>query len=406
MEKQRNPKLIRSLLIAGALLIIFARLLDQWLLPTLKAGLDATGPFIWGFVLAYLLRFAVNPLQKLFERITKAKSGSRWARILAIAIVMLLTVGLIAAFCIIVIPQLYDNIVRLADDLPKYLEEISSWIESLAATFHIEFSANDLNIFESLLDAMGKLISQNASDIVTLAGNIVIGVAGGVFDAFITFMVAFYLLADSKRYKRLTKRALRSFTPSDKSYDELIDFVREADGVMGRYISGRLIQTLILTALACIGFAAIGMDYFLLIGLLVGLLNIIPYIGPWIAAIPALILALLDSPSTALWALIILVALQLIDNFLLGPNILGERLKVSPLWIFVGIIIGGAMFGLPGMLLGAPAVAIIGGLLEKFIDFRERTKAKSDGGSQAGSGSGSADNNKNITTEKEEKENG
>ena len=63
MEKQRNPKLIRSLLIAGALLIIFARLLDQWLLPTLKAGLDATGPFIWGFVLAYLLRFAVNPLQ-------------------------------------------------------------------------------------------------------------------------------------------------------------------------------------------------------------------------------------------------------------------------------------------------------------------------------------------------------
>ena len=368
---RKNRGLLRILLAAGILLLLFSRFLDQWLLPALKAGLDATGPFIWGFVLAYLLSFAVNPLQKLFERLTRSKPGTRWARLLSAAICLLLTVGFIAGLAWLLAPQIYDNVIRLSQNMPSYLDSIANWLIETAAKLNLKLSSDDLDLLNSFWQSLGNLISQNTQDIVTLAGKLLLGIGTGVFDTFIAFIVAFYLLADASRYKRLTKRLLRSFMKDETKYNNTLSFIHESDSVMGRYIGGRLIQLLIFTILACIGFGVVGLDYFLLVGVMVGVLNIIPYIGPWIAAIPALILALLESPATALWTLVVIIALQLLDNFVLGPRILGDRLRVSPLWIFVGIIIGGAMFGLPGMLLGAPAVAIIGKLLEKFVEYRE-----------------------------------
>lgn len=370
-NNRKNRGLLRILLAAGVLLLLFSRFLDQWLLPAFKAGLDATGPFIWGFVLAYLLRFAVNPLQKLFERLTRAKPGTRWARLLSAAICLLLTVGFIAGLAWLLAPQIYDNVIRLSQNMPSYLDSIANWLIETAAKLNLKLSSDDLDLLNSFWQSLGNLISQNTQDIVTLAGKLLLGIGTGVFDTFIAFIVAFYLLADASRYKRLTKRLLRSFMKDETKYNNTLSFIHESDSVMGRYIGGRLIQLLIFTILACIGFGVVGLDYFLLVGVMVGVLNIIPYIGPWIAAIPALILALLESPATALWTLVVIIALQLLDNFVLGPRILGDSLRVSPLWIFVGIIIGGAMFGLPGMLLGAPAVAIIGKLLEKFVEYRE-----------------------------------
>ncbi len=101
---------------------------------------------------------------------------------------------------------------------------------------------------------MGNLISQNTQDIVTLAGKLLLGIGTGVFDTFIAFIVAFYLLADASRYKRLTKRLLRSFMKDETKYNNTLSFIHESDSVMGRYIGGRLIQLLIFTILACIGF--------------------------------------------------------------------------------------------------------------------------------------------------------
>lgn len=378
-NNRKNRGLLRILLAAGVLLLLFSRFLDQWLLPTFKAGLNATGPFIWGFVLAYLLRFAVNPLQKLFEKLTRSKPGTRWARLLSAVICLLLTVGFIAGLAWLLAPQIYDNVIRLSQNMSSYLDSIANWLIETAAKLHIDLSSDDLDLLNSFWQSLGSLIAQNTQDIVTLAGKLLLGIGTGVFDTFIAFIVAFYLLADANRYKRLTKRLLHSFMKDETKYNNTLSFIHESDSVMGRYIGGRLIQLLIFTILACIGFGVVGLDYFLLVGVMVGVLNIIPYVGPWIAAIPALILALLESPATALWTLIVIIALQLLDNFVLGPRILGDRLRVSPLWIFVGIIIGGAMFGLPGMLLGAPAVAIIGKLLEKFVEYRENASDPASG---------------------------
>ncbi len=376
MDKKQQRKLFIYVFIAVVAVIILAKLIDQWLFPALKAGVSAIGPFLLGFVIAYLMRFAVNPLERLIRRSAKAKSNSRWPRILSATIITLLFVGILASVCVIVIPQLYENLVRLAKALPGYLDDIYHGVKSFGERLNITMPETANGMLESIMQSFGSFATDNAGNIVTAAGNLMVSIGTGLFNIFIAFVVAFYLLADSKRYKHITKRAIRCVMTEKKSYNGFMGFVRQADQVMGHYVSGKLLQTLILTVAACIGFAIVGMDYFLLLGVLVGILNLVPYIGPWIAAIPAVTLALLESPTTALWAIAVIIILQVLDNFVIGPHILGEKLKVSPLWIFVGIIVGGAMFGLPGMLLGAPAVAIINGLLEKFIEYREAKNAE------------------------------
>lgn len=374
MNKQQK-KLFIYVFIGVIAVIILAKLIDQWLFPTIKAGVNAIGPFLLGFVVAYLMRFAVNPVEKCLRNITKAKKDARWPRTVSITLVLLLFIGLLTAICVVVIPQLYENMVRLAKELPGYIDSIYNTVKQLGQRLNLTMPETANGLLESIMKSFGSFATDNAGNIVTAAGNLIVSIGSGLFNVFIAFVVAFYLLMDSKRYKHITKRALRCVFPSQKNYDGFMTFIHLSNGVMGRYVSGKLVQTLILTVSACLGFAIVGMDYFLLMGVLVGILNLVPYIGPWIAAVPALVLAMLESPTTALWVGIVIIVLQILDNFVLGPHILGEKLKVSPLWIFVGIIVGGAMFGLPGMLLGAPAVAIINGLLEKFIEYRQSKNA-------------------------------
>ena len=151
--------------------------------------------------------------------------------------------------------------------------------------------------------------------------------------------------------------------------------------MLGKYITGRLIETAILGVLCFIGLSIFGVDYSLIMAVTVALTNLIPYFGPWLGAVPVVLLAFLNNPASALWLAIFLLVLQIIDNYIVSPKILGDMLEVSALWILVGVIVGGGMFGLWGMLLGAPAMSILSGLWNRFFKWRagEQAKKEQDG---------------------------
>ena len=166
-----------------------------------------------------------------------------------------------------------------------------------------------------------------------------------------------------------------------KKRDGIKRFLRETDVVLGKYITGRLIETAILGVLCFIGLSIFGVDYSLIMAVTVALTNLIPYFGPWLGAVPVVLLAFLNNPASALWLAIFLLVLQIIDNYIVSPKILGDMLEVSALWILVGVIVGGGMFGLWGMLLGAPAMSILSGLWNRFFKWRagEQAKKEQDG---------------------------
>ena len=374
-----SKKFFTSLFIVLALLLVLSRLLDQWLIPVLRAGLAAAIPFIIGLVLAYLLRFAINPLERLILKLFKVKKPSRLIRIISITVVMLLFLGALVALLWGLIPSLYRNLADLAGRVPGYLEQIANWADDIIAQSGLQFSQNAAEMINTLAQKIGEHLSSHAEEYAQMASRTIFGFIGTLVDCFLGILVAFYLLTDTHRYKRLLSRIITVFISDTKKQAGIKRFLRETDGVLGKYITGRLIETAVLGVLCFIGLSIFGVDYSLIMAVTVALTNLIPYFGPWLGAIPVLLLAFLNNPGSAIWIAIFLLALQIIDNYIVSPKILGDMLEVSALWILVGVILGGGMFGVWGMILGAPAMSILSGLWNRFFKWRASEQAKKDG---------------------------
>ena len=376
-----SKKFFTGLYIVLALLLVLSRLLDQWLIPVLKAGLAAAVPFLIGIVLAYLLRFAVNPLERLLLKLFKPKRKTRFIRIAAVTIAIILFLGVLTALLWGLIPNLYRNLADLAGRMPQYLESITQWADGVIAQSGLQFSQNAAQMINTLAQKLGEHFASHAEEYAQMACRTIFGLFGALFDFFLGMLVAFYLLLTPQRYKRLAGRMLTAIINEPKKRDGIKRFLRETDVVLGKYITGRLIETAILGVLCFIGLSIFGVDYSLIMAVTVALTNLIPYFGPWLGAVPVVLLAFLNNPASALWLAIFLLVLQIIDNYIVSPKILGDMLEVSALWILVGVIVGGGMFGLWGMLLGAPAMSILSGLWNRFFKWRagEQAKKEQDG---------------------------
>ena len=371
-----SKKFFTGLFIVLALLLVLSRLLDQWLIPVLKAGLAAAVPFLIGIVLAYLLRFAVNPLERLLLKLFKPKRKTRFIRIAAVTIAIILFLGVLTALLWGLIPNLYRNLADLAGRMPQYLESITQWADGVIAQSGLQFSQNAAQMINTLAQKLGEHFASHAEEYAQMASRTIFGLFGALFDFFLGMLVAFYLLLTPQRYKRLAGRMLTAIINEPKKRDGIKRFLRETDVVLGKYITGRLIETAILGVLCFIGLSIFGVDYSLIMAVTVALTNLIPYFGPWLGAVPVVLLAFLNNPASALWLAIFLLVLQIIDNYIVSPKILGDMLEVSALWILVGVIVGGGMFGLWGMLLGAPAMSILSGLWNRFFKWRAGEQAK------------------------------
>lgn len=375
-QNRDSKRFLKGLLIVLILAIIFKYLFEHWMVPTLLAGVSAAGPFIIGLVIAYLMRFAVNPLERLLMKLLRKKEPKRWIRVTAAAVSLLVLLGAAVGLLCGIVPSIYYNIVDLLSVLPEYLESIGTWIDELLAHSNVELSQSAAEMLRDGLSKLGNGIVENLSEYVAVAGNVIISVGVSVFNVLIGILVAFYVLMDSPRYARLGNRALRALISDERRYQSAKAFIAETDTVMGKYINGKLIETFAVGVICFLGFLILGAPYDLLMSVIVALMNLVPYVGPVLGAVPVVVLSLLESPQQAIWIIGFLVLLQVLDNYVIGPKIIGNMLKVSPLWILVGVIIGGGMFGLPGMLLGVPAMALLSGLFNRFTQWREQQRVQ------------------------------
>lgn len=289
---------------------------------------------------------------------------------------MLLFLGALIGLLCGLIPSLYRNLADLAGRIPGYLEQIAKWADKVIAQSGLQFSQNAAGMINTLAQKIGDHLTSHAEEYAQIASRTLFGIFGTLFDFFLGVLVAFYLLTDTHRYKRLVSRVITATISDPKKQTGIKAFLRETDCVLGKYITGRLIETAILGVLCFIGLSIFGVDYSLIMAVTVALTNLIPYFGPWLGAVPVILLAFLNNPASAVWIAVFLLVLQIIDNYIVSPKILGDMLEVSALWILVGVILGGGMFGIWGMILGAPAMSIISGLWNRFFKWRAQEQAK------------------------------
>lgn len=316
-------------------------------------------PFFWAFGVAYIL----NPLMLYFEKQLKL------TRFFSISLVYILVLGFIILTITILTPTISNNIGEIVSNMPLYIKKTQLWFDSHLSKFNLANNQEIINYINRNLNNIADRLTSSLNSTFNFALTKAIAFTSSFIKMIFGFIISVYILKDKENFIRNIKRLL--YAVFDKnSIDSFLIFGAEVNSMFSRYIIGKTIDSLIIGILCAAGLTILDIPYSLLISFIVGVTNMIPYFGPFIGMIPAFLITLFYDPIEALKVLGFILLLQQFDGWYLGPKILGEKVGVSPFWIILAVILGGGTFGVLGMFLGVPAVAILKVSMERYISKR------------------------------------
>lgn len=357
MEKNKKIPYIHILPLIIIAIVLY-KIID---IPfSLSVVLEILRPFFIAFALAYLL----NPMVKYLEKSFKLnRNGS-------IFFTYLIVLGAVTFIITIVTPNIIESIGNLVTNTPDYIRKAQKYIQYNVTKFEILSGTQITQSVESLLRNFLLSFSGFADTAVNEVLKQAINVTAILLKLIISIVISIYMLKDKENFKRQIKRFIYAVFDYNNS-KKIINLGIEIDHIFTKYLIGKFIDSLIIGTLGFIILALIvRAPYSLLLSVIIGITNMIPYFGPFIGAVPAIIITLFIAPIKAIWVAVAILGLQQFDGLYLGPKILGDHVGVKPFWIISAITIGGAMFGFVGMLLGVPVIAVLRLIMVRFIDRR------------------------------------
>ena len=333
-------------------------------------------PFLIGFGLLLLLLPVVNRMEWVFNRVFfRRKPHPKLNRALSTAVAVLLLLALLAGFFAIMLPQLITSVKSILQYITNFVTVNQDRIKEFLLKY--EFLSIE---GEKLVIAWENIVSQTmnyTSFLLNYVKAIAVGVSSGVYSVVIHFLVgliaAIYLMIDKETFCAQTKKVCYAlFKPS--TCETLIYWTRRANKIFAGFIVGKILDSAIIGVLCYVCMLIFRIEYPLLISVIIGVTNIIPFFGPFIGAIPSILVLLLVNPLSALWFGVFILILQQLDGNVIGPFILGDYVGVSAFWIMIAIVIGGGLFGFAGMLLGVPVFGTAYAIFRSVIDVRLKKK--------------------------------
>ena len=330
----------------------------------LKGSVAILMPFIIGFSIAYLLNPAVVYIEKKIDKYIKILvNRTKIKRVISIFITYVIFVGFLVWFLIIVLPQFYQSLLRLFDQLAKgyseYQEQIDRIAEALDLSMYLDFALLDQADFSDISDVLAKALPIILSKAYSFTSSI--------FKFFMGVIISVYVIFDKERFIAGSKKIVTILIPKN-NIDKTNIFLNETNNIFKSFFVGKTLDSIIIGFLCFIGLMLMENPYPIVISVIVGITNMIPYFGPFIGAVPGVIITMIYSPSMALWLVLFIFALQQFDGLILGPKILGDSTGIEPFWVLLAIIVGGALFGVLGMLLGVPVFAVFYNVSKKIIN--------------------------------------
>lgn len=361
-------------------------------LPVLKKALqklaNILNPFIWGLVFTYLLtplmrtleRSCFFPLGKKLYKKSKKSEGKarRFGRALSVLVSIIVLLAVLTALVYMILPQLYSSIETIVTNSPAYLENLGVWVDQTLKDFpavadFLEARLQELNtnLGNDLFGWIQTNVLPQLGSFVTNVTSGVYSVVRGVYNLVIGIIVSVYLLNGIEHYGAAFKRVLYSIF-NIESAEKLLEGIRFTDRTFMGFINGKLLDSAIIGLICYIVCAILNMPYTLLVSVIIGITNIIPFFGPLIGAIPSAFIILMVDPLKCLIFIIFIIVLQQIDGNFIGPKILGNSVGISGFWVMFAIILGAGLFGFWGMLLGVPVFVVIYTLLNGAVERKLR----------------------------------
>ena len=325
-------------------------------------------PFIYGAGIAYVLK----PLCNTYERFLKKHWHPKRKKLIGtVSVIGSVATGLVIIYAVLamLLPQLAVSISRMARSLPEMIDNISSMVDRLfegnetVQNYIMQLSNAGT---ESLSGWLKESILPYVNVILTGLSDSMINMAGIFMNLFIGLIVAIYLLNGRRKFKKQGKMLLYSLF-KERWADKIVEEIRFADKVFSGFIGGKLLDSAIIGCICYVGMLIMRLPYAILISVIVGVTNIIPFFGPYIGAIPSAIILLTVSPMSCLMFVIFIVILQQVDGNIIGPKILGSSTGLSGIWVLFSILLFGGLFGFVGMIIGVPVFAVIYDLIRQLI---------------------------------------
>lgn len=335
---------------------------------------EILAPFIYGGIVAYLLRPMCNFLEQTLETTLPGKR-KKAAGPLSVGLSLLTGIALVYALIIMIAPQLYDSIRNLWNSIPEKVNRFIQWAtekfgdEELIARVLSLLNTNSESIYEQL-ETWGKnLLSPyltGLSSIVSGVGSSLIKIFKFLYNLLIGLIVACYLLASRKRFARQSVMVVRSLL-KPRWADLFLGEVAFVDRMFGGFIDGKLLDSAIIGVLCYVGCIVFRFPNALLVSTFVGITNVIPFFGPFIGAVPSTLLIMIENPIKGLWFVVFVLALQQLDGNVIGPKILGDRTGLSSFWVLFAIVLCGGLWGVAGMVICVPMFAVIYDIVKKLV---------------------------------------
>ena len=305
-------------------------------------------PFFIGIAIAYLLD---GPARYFQKKLFRGKRGP------SVALSFVCALVLVSVLLGLVIPQVVQSLTTLAAGVPGYLVQLRLWIQNISSEFGLDSSELD-----RVLSSYSELVSQASSLITTLVLPKLLGygvaIGNGLVTAITAIISALYMLLEKDKLIHQMHKVVYAMLPLRRSR-KVLDICRHANEVFSGFINGKLLDSLIIGIICFIGMTLFRMPLTMLISTVIGVTNVIPFFGPFIGAIPSIMILLIFDPIKALEFAIFVLVLQQFDGNILGPKILGDSTGLSALCVLVAIIVGGGLFGFAGMVLGVPTFAVL-----------------------------------------------
>ena len=327
-------------------------------------------PFIYGAVIAYLLKPVCNCVEDFLRRLLPEKMGTA-ANMLAVTVSLLFGILVVYALIMMIVPQLITSVTTLYYTARNNLNDFVDWAS------HQEIIASNQKLldfietsYDNLQDTLDNIVR---TKLVPSMQSLLSGAALGVM-SFVTFLkniiigviVSVYLLASRKKFGQQCKMILYSLI-KPRWADIILEEILYADKMFGGFINGKILDSAIIGVLCYIACLIFKFPSALLVSVIIGVTNVIPFFGPFIGAIPATLLILIQNPIQALWFVLFVLVLQQVDGNIIGPKILGNTTGLSSFWVLFAILLFGGLWGFVGMIIGVPLFAVIYDVLKKFV---------------------------------------
>lgn len=374
-NKGMNEKIFRSyiLLIAFGICLLVGLFNINYLLDYFGLFMNIITPVLIALGIAFVLNIPMSFIETHFltfmNRLKnkKNKDINKGKRIVAILLTFILVIGIIAGIITFIIPQVSTSANTLITKLPGYVTSFNDWIDEVLGFFNLpETLWNDIVIqWDSLLQQFGGVLINSVPEIFNATKNVTVG----FINVMMGIVISIYLLADKENLLALKDKLIYAYVRKDRA-DFIQDVSITANQVFHGFIAGQITEAFILGTLCTTGLAILQIPYALLIGVLVGITSVIPVFGAFLGAVPSALILLVVNPVYCLIFIIYIIVLQQFESNVIYPRVVGSSIGLSGLWVLIGMIIGGSLFGFLGIILGIPTFAVIYSVFRKITNER------------------------------------